>query len=110
MDGSVTVIPGFIDFHAEHSPNRPWVKFPSTTEGEKHKALTFLDFAQATHRVAHILRPGRHGVDGEVVALLIHCDTVLYLATLAGVIRAGLVVCLLPRRPYRSITVDEYLH
>lgn len=91
-DGSLTVIPGFVDFHAEHNTDFPWAKFPSRTHHGQAEVITFVQFAQATHRVAHRARPHRHGSDGTVVTLLIHCDTILYVATLAGLIRANIVV------------------
>ena len=92
LDGSLNVLPGFVDFHAEHNPFDPWVKFPSRSEAGKVDCLTFQDFAEATHRVAHAMRPVGTGRNGEVVAIVINCDAILYLALLAGLIRAGLVV------------------
>lgn len=91
LDGSITVLPGFADFHAKHNPQREWVRLahegaaPPTT-------LSFADFADATHRVARFFRPDGQSAGGEIVAVLIHCDTVLYLATLMGLVRAGYVV------------------
>ncbi|CAL1703594.1 unnamed protein product [Somion occarium] len=91
LDGSITVLPGFVDFHAEHNPSRPWVKFPSAEHPGESTSVSFLEFAKATHSIAHTLRPGRTGDDGEIVAVLIHCDNILYLALLAGMVRAGLI-------------------
>ena len=56
--------------------------------------MVFLaEYARATHRIAHLFRPGRAGADDEVVvAGLAHCDTLLYLALLPGLVRAGIVV------------------
>ena len=92
LDGSLNVLPGFIDFHAKHNPTRAWAKFPSFSNPSEATSVSFGDFAKATHRIAHTLRPGRAGNDGEVVAVFIHCDTILYLALLAGLVRAGFVV------------------
>ena len=39
-----------------------------------------------------MFRPGRRGSEREVVILLIHTDTILYVSLLAGLIRAGIVV------------------
>ena len=91
LDGSITVIPGFIDFQAEHNPSLPWVIFPSRS-GSGTESISFAEFSLASHRIAHSIRPGRRGIDGEVVAVLIHCDVPLYHALLAGIIRAGLIV------------------
>ncbi|KAH9928993.1 hypothetical protein B0H21DRAFT_700203 [Amylocystis lapponica] len=86
-DGSIPVIPGFLDFHAERNPTYPMFVFPS----DDIPSISFREFAEATHRIAHILRPTRSGPDGAVVAVLIHCDTILYDALLVGIIRAGMV-------------------
>ena len=91
-DGSLTLIPGFVDFHAEHNAGLPWAKYSSRTDPRVVECITFSQFSEATHRVAHAVRPNRQGSDGQVVTLLIHCDTVLYLATLVGLVRAGYVV------------------
>ena len=48
---------------------------------------------EASHRVAHILRPNRDGPDGEVIALLLNTDTILYNTVVLGLLRAGFVVC-----------------
>ena len=92
LDGSITVLPGFIDFQATNNPNRTCVKFPSS-DGVSN--ISYQEFADATHRVAHALRPGRRGEEGEMVALVIHTDALFYMALLAGMSRAGLVVSLI---------------
>ncbi|GJE90357.1 acetyl-CoA synthetase-like protein [Phanerochaete sordida] len=89
LDGSLPVLPGFVDFHAEHNPERPWALLSAGPELPV-ETVTFAEFARATHRIAHALRPDRAGPDDEVVAVLVNCDSVLYLALLAGMIRAGL--------------------
>ena len=91
LDGSITVLPGFLDFHAEHNRDRPFAQFPSIS-GTGVTRVSFTELAETTHRIANILRPNREGADGEVVGVLIHCDVLLYVATLLGIIRAGLVV------------------
>lgn len=101
LDGTLTVLPGFVNFHAEHNPDLPWAKFPSASQPEEIESITFLEFSRATHRIAHALRHERAGKDGEVVAVLIHCDSILYLALLAGMVRAGLVVGL--RSPHLTM-------
>lgn len=99
LDGSLTVVPGFVDFHAQRNPERPWVILAAYSEGASSTRVSFREYANATHRVAHHIRPGRAGRDGEVIAVLINCDAVLYLAVIAGIIRAGLVVS---QQAYRS--------
>ncbi|KAH8103378.1 hypothetical protein BXZ70DRAFT_1055180, partial [Cristinia sonorae] len=90
-DGSLPAFWGILDWQAEHHPTVPWVIFPSSSGAEQLRTLTMLDFALASHKVAHALRPGRAGRDGEVVALLLHCDNIHYVATIMGSMRAGLV-------------------
>lgn len=91
-DGSITVVPGFVDFHAEHNPERAWAMFPSPKSPSEASTLSFGEFAKATHRVAHHVRPNREGAEREVVAIFVHTDAVLYMPLLAGVMRAGIIV------------------
>lgn len=92
LDGQLTVLPGFIDFHAEKNPDVAFATWNSSDSSTSTKALSFAEFSKATHRIAHMIRPGRRGQDGEVVAIVIHTDTVLYCAIIAGCVRAGFVV------------------
>lgn len=91
LDGSICILPGFLDFHAEHNPDLPWALLASD-QGTAVGSVSFLELANATHRVAHALRPELAGPDGQVVALIAHCDTVTYHALQVGMIRAGLIV------------------
>ena len=90
LDGSIDVLPGLVDFHAERNPEHAWAIFPSASGGIS--SISFAEFAKATHRIAHILRPNRSGPEGEVVAVIVNCDSILYVALLVGMVRAGLVV------------------
>lgn len=92
LDGSITVFPGFLDFQAQHNSDLPWVIYPSQKSTTGTEAISFAELSAATHRIAHILRPGRRGPEREVVAVLIHTDSLLYIALLNGMMRAGLVV------------------
>lgn len=92
VDGSIPLFPGFVDFHAKHNPERPWVVFPSFEDPSKASAITFSELANATHRIAHLARPGREGPEGSAVGLLINCDNILYVALIHGLLRAGIVV------------------
>lgn len=94
VDGSISLFPGFVDFHAKHNPERPWVLFPSFEDPSKATAITYTELANATHRIAHRARPGREGPEGLVVGLLINCDSILYVALMHGLLRAGIVVCI----------------
>ena len=91
-DGSLPALVGNLDWHAEHNPSVTWVAFPSPVNPTTIRTLSYLDFARASHRIAHTLRPGRTGDGGEVLAMLLNCDTIHYNALIAGSIRAGFVV------------------
>ncbi|KIP04467.1 hypothetical protein PHLGIDRAFT_193243, partial [Phlebiopsis gigantea 11061_1 CR5-6] len=98
LDGSLSAIPGLVDWQVEHGPERPWAVFPA---GSCRTAVSYQEFADATHRIAHTVCRGTTRGKGDVVALIIHCDSVLYLATLAGLIRAGLLP--FPMSPKNSV-------
>lgn len=100
LDGSITVLPGFADFQAAHNPSSPWVVFPSIGDPTESTSVSFLELAKATHRMAHALRPGRTGDEGQVVAVLVHCDAILYLPLVIGMVRAGLKVSCSVRNPF----------
>ncbi|KAI0698168.1 hypothetical protein BC835DRAFT_1413297 [Cytidiella melzeri] len=91
LDGSLTAIIGMLDWQAEHNPSVPCVIWPSTDSPTGTKSITNAEYAEATHRIARILRAGGQIGDGDVVSILIHTDTLLYCALMAGCIRAGLV-------------------
>lgn len=92
LDGSLKTLLDIADFHAEHNPDLPWLIFPSLESPHETTSITFKEMVQASHRVAHILRPGRAGPEREVIALLLNTDTVLYIAIILGLWRAGFVV------------------
>ena len=91
LDGSLYVLPDFADFHAERNPNHPWAIFPSVSDSDV-TTISFSEFAESTHRIAHALCPMRHGNEREVVGVLVHCDNILYVALLVGMTRAGMIV------------------
>ena len=95
LDGSINAIPGFLDYYVEHYPSHTFVKFPSIDDPTVATSISYKDFAQATHRIAYALRPDNVESYGETIAVLVHCDSLLYMALLVGMIRAGIVVCLL---------------
>ena len=89
-DCSVT-LPETIDFHVKHNPSHPVFVFSEDGKADVTN-ITYLEFGRATDRVAHHVRPGRAGPDGEVVAVVALSDTLLYHAITLGIMRAGLVV------------------
>lgn len=90
LDGSLPTLTHFVDFNAKHNPQAPWLIFPSETGGTG--SITFAEMAEASHRVAHILRPQRRGPEGQVIAVILQTDTILYVAILLGIMRAGCIV------------------
>lgn len=81
-----------LSFHALHNATLPWMVFPSVNDPTKLDDVSYGEIDAASTRVAHMLRPGRHGPDGEVVALILHTDTILYVAVVFGSFKAGLAV------------------
>lgn len=92
LDNGLTVLPGFVDFQAQNNPEKPFAIWQRQDAHGGTQSVSYLQFAQATHRIAHALRPNREGEEGQVVAILIHTDALLYMAVIAGCCRAGLVV------------------
>jgi acyl-CoA synthetase (AMP-forming)/AMP-acid ligase II len=84
-------IPEALDFHAEHNAVHPIYAFSQNGEINATQ-ITFLEFARASHRIAHALRPDRKGPAGQVVGVIMLVDTILYQTTTAGLLRAGLIV------------------
>lgn len=96
LDGSIPVIPGFLDFHAKHNPNRSYYVFP--LEDPDITSISFNQFSNATHRAAHLLRPGGASTERTLVAILVHTDNVMYHALVVGAIRAGYIPFLVGTR------------
>lgn len=90
LDVDITLL-GLIDFHARNNPDLPWAVFPSPAKNAS--SISFAELAKASHRIAQYVTSRRDDRAREVVAMLVHCDTVLYISILVGIIRAGLVVC-----------------
>ncbi|RDB20302.1 Non-canonical non-ribosomal peptide synthetase FUB8 [Hypsizygus marmoreus] len=84
-------IPEAIDFNLQHNAGQPFFTFSDQETSEGVTVITHLEFGRAAHRIAHMLRPGRSGSDGQVVAFIALADTILYQAITAGLIVAGLV-------------------
>ncbi|KAF9445951.1 putative aminoadipate reductase [Macrolepiota fuliginosa MF-IS2] len=91
VDGSYT-IPEALDFHRKHNPQEPIYVFSADESSQEPTTITFGEFGRACDRVAQYVRPGRsiHS-DGQVVAMIVVTDTLLYQALLMGVMKAGLV-------------------
>ena len=92
VDGSLHPLHGLTDWQAEHNPARPFAIFPKDGASGPAMSISYLEFAYATHRMAHALRPNGIGDDGEVVAIIVNCDTLLYQTLFVGMARTGWVV------------------
>ncbi|KAG6906942.1 putative NRPS-like protein biosynthetic cluster [Tephrocybe rancida] len=90
VDGSLT-LPETLDFHWEHNPDLSIFAY-NKDGSEEVTEITYLEFGRACHRVAHHVRPGRHGRDQEILAFIALADTIVYQAITVGIITAGLVV------------------
>ncbi|KAF7289315.1 General substrate transporter [Mycena indigotica] len=58
------------------------------TQSDQLVTINHLEYGRATHRAAHLLRPGNVGKDGDVVAIIALSDTILWQAVIVGLIRA----------------------
>lgn len=84
-------IPETLDFHLEHNAEHSFYVYSENVD-KGNTYISYLEFARAGHRIAHALRPKREGTDGEVVAVILLVDTILYQATVTGLMRSGFVV------------------
>lgn len=109
LDGSL-LFADLVNFHIANNASRPIYVYANDTPSDGITDITFLEFGRAAHRVAHALRPARHGKEGQVVMLIATIDTLLYHALVAGMLVAGLVVsdCLIERRTY-LIVIQPFL-
>ncbi|KAI6042371.1 putative aminoadipate reductase [Pisolithus marmoratus] len=98
VDGSLFV-PEMLEYNARNSPDHPFFVYPDEYSKEL-RAISNLEFYRACQRVAHAVRPGRQGQDGEVVGIVANVDCILYQALFMGVIYAGLTP--LPMSPRNS--------
>ncbi|KAI6017887.1 putative aminoadipate reductase [Pisolithus marmoratus] len=98
VDGSLFV-PEMLEYNARNSPDHPFFVYPDEHSKEL-RTISNLEFYRACQRVAHAVRPGRQGQDGEVVGIVANVDCILYQALFMGVIYAGLTP--LPMSPRNS--------
>lgn len=92
LDGSLPTLPDLADFQARHNGSLPWLIFPSKDKPEELCSISFAEMAEASHRVAHIVRPRRAGPEREVIGMILNTDSVLYIPLILGIMRAGYVV------------------
>ncbi|KAG1767497.1 putative aminoadipate reductase [Suillus placidus] len=107
LDGSL-LFPGIIDFHMQRNSSLPIYIFPDTQTGAL-TSISYCEFGRAAHRIAHALRPSRTGVEGEVIAIVVHTDTLLYTTLIAGLMIAGIVPFPMSPRNPPQVIVDLLL-
>ena len=92
LDGTVN-IPETIEFNWKHNADYP--AFVYNQDGTDNVTeITHLEFGRACHRVAHALRPNFDLTTRPTIGLIALTDVLLYQATVIGIMRANLVVCL----------------
>ncbi|KAG0703313.1 putative aminoadipate reductase [Suillus ampliporus] len=89
LDGSL-FLPELVEFNAQHNPGVTFFVYEKPDSNDL-VSISHLDFYQACHRAAQVIRPGCAGTDKEVVALIGNSDTLLYQTVFMGMIFAGLV-------------------
>jgi acyl-CoA synthetase (AMP-forming)/AMP-acid ligase II len=82
-----------VDYHTAHNAERPFVVFAQDASSNASQ-ITFLEFGRACQRFARAIAPDAPVAKGEVVGLIINCDTIMYTTAILGLIRAGLTVSL----------------
>ena len=80
-----------VDFHLVNNSEQPWVVL-SATESTPETTVTYKQLAYAVHRAAHIINPNGSIRQGSKVAIMATTGTIVYLAIILGVMRAGLIV------------------
>ncbi|EIW76878.1 acetyl-CoA synthetase-like protein [Coniophora puteana RWD-64-598 SS2] len=89
-DGSLNH-PEVLEFNAKYNPDAPFFIFPRDVQGDNFVTITHREFRDGCHRVAHALRPGREGPEGQVFSIIANSDSILYQTYVMGMILAGLV-------------------
>jgi hypothetical protein len=85
------LIPDLVSQNAKRNPSGPFYIY-AHPDSSAIVTITHLEFQRATHRAASLLRRDGEDLDGQVVAIIAQSDTVLYHATLVGIMTANCVV------------------
>ncbi|KAF8597331.1 acetyl-CoA synthetase-like protein [Ceratobasidium sp. AG-I] len=88
-DGSIP-FESIIDFHLEHNPGHTWAVLAGI-DGAPSISISYEQLAYAVHRAAHIINPGGQVPRGTKIGILVSTDSMVYVALILGVMRAGLV-------------------
>lgn len=95
-DGSVS-LDQLVDYHLESNPECEFATLIDTSESANQQAdsINYERLAHAIHRVAHVINPSLALPQGTRVAILVSTDTIVSIALVLGIMRAGLVVSVL---------------
>ncbi|CAE6515468.1 unnamed protein product [Rhizoctonia solani] len=91
-DGSVS-LNRLVDYHLGRNPDCGFAMLVDVSDSPKEQCISvnYKQLAQATHRAAHIVNPGSVLPQGTKVAILTSTDTIVNVALVLGILRAGLV-------------------
>lgn len=92
-DGSVA-LNQLVDYHLKTNPDAEFATLVDGSDGasEPNASVSYKQLTHAVHRVAHIINPGAALPQGTRVAILTSTDTIVNIALVLGIMRAGLVV------------------
>ncbi|KAJ3773057.1 putative aminoadipate reductase [Lentinula raphanica] len=81
-------ISDLLDFNLKNNPDFPLYVYPSA-DSSGIVEIKMLEFIRAAHRVGAIVR--KNSQPGEVIAIVANVDSLLYIALVIGIVKAGLV-------------------
>jgi hypothetical protein len=103
------VLAGLLQYRLDHHPDGGLNVYPSHT-GDAD-VVTYRDFALGCQRFMRAACPQAQVARGEVVGLLLQCDTLMYQTAICGLARAGLTVRLTAWiRVHRLMTLPALSH
>ncbi|KAG8763161.1 hypothetical protein FRC11_005892 [Ceratobasidium sp. 423] len=91
-DGTVA-LNQLVDYHLVRNPDCGFAMLVNVSDDPKEKPIpvNYEELAHATHRAAHIVNPGSMLPQGTKIAILTSTDTIVNVALVLGILRAGLV-------------------
>ncbi|KAF8610848.1 acetyl-CoA synthetase-like protein [Ceratobasidium sp. AG-I] len=91
-DGTVP-LGSLVDYHLQNNPEREFAVLVDAPEDrdESPVPVTYRHLALAVHRVAHKVNPTAKLPQGTKMAILTSTDTIVNIALVLGILRAGLV-------------------
>ncbi|KAJ3756240.1 hypothetical protein EV360DRAFT_48300 [Lentinula raphanica] len=81
-------ISDLLDFNVKNNPDFPLYVYPSA-DSSGIVEIKMLEFIRAAHRMGAIVR--KNSQPGEVIAIVANVDSLLYIALVIGIVKAGLV-------------------